>query len=218
MKKVILSFLLVNTFVIAQAKTDEVIQANKETQQSTPTHELCFDENTHIINLGVGFGTGYYRDYRGAGYNYGSTPAMSITYEQAWPKRLGPGYLGVGAYLGFQHAHSRNDYDYSYGGSPYYYEHTWNNYMIAARAAYHWDVLNSKRAEVYGGALVGVRIQTYNYTTNDPYTNHSLDDGSVYPAYSLFAGARWYFAKNVGVFGEVGFGISYATVGLSFKF
>ena len=93
--------------------------------------------------------------------------------------------------------------------------------MVAARGAYHFDVLNSKNAELYVGAIVGVRIQTYHYDTNNPdpnADNYRLSSGSVYPTYSVFAGARWYFAKKVALFGEVGYGISYLTGGFSFKF
>ena len=228
MKKILLSLLLVNAVVLSQAKTDDV---TKKADQCTGNDqcasvlqsndgEKCFDETTHIINIGAGFGSAYYyHAYRGAGWDYAATPAFSLTYEQAIPKHLGIGYVGVGAYFGFQHIHSRYDELYVYG-NPYYYEHTWNNYMIAARGAYHFDVLNSRRAEVYAGVIVGVRIQTYHYETNDPYDNgyYRLNDGSVYPAASLFAGARWYFAKNVALFGELGYGISYATGGFSFKF
>ena len=93
--------------------------------------------------------------------------------------------------------------------------------MVAARATYHWDVLNSKNAEVYAGVIAGVRFQTEHYETNDPDKNndpYSYTSSFAYPAFSAFAGARWYFAKNVGLFAEAGYGISYATVGMSFKF
>lgn len=179
--------------------------------------EKSFNENTHIINIGIGSGGARY--YRGLGGfdDYGASPAFSLSYEQPWPQRLGPGYLGVGAYFGYQNAHYRNNF---YTSSNYYYEHKWNYMMVAARAIYHWDVLNSEKAEVYGGAILGLRIQTYNYATNNPNANGDarLDEGSVYPAFSVIAGARWYFAKNVAVYGEVGSGISYLTGGLSFKF
>ncbi len=178
--------------------------------------EKSFDENTHIINIGIGSGGNRY--YRGSGYDvYRVSPAFSLSYEQPWRERLGPGFLGVGAYLGFQNAHYRNNH---YTSSNYYYEHNWNYMMIAARAVYHWDVLNAANAEVYGGAILGLRIQTYNYSTNNPFSDsdNRLDEGSVYPAFSIIAGARWYFAKKVAIYGEVGSGISYLTVGLSFKF
>jgi hypothetical protein len=180
----------------------------------------CFDESTHILNVGVGFGRNhYYTTYKGAGYHSGSTPAFSFSYEQPWPKRLGPGYLGVGAFLGFQHAYFNYDYYYPFSNT-YYYHHTWNYYMVAGRAVYHWDVLNAENAEVYAGVIAGLRFQTHHYETNDPgkHDPYSYAEGLVYPSYSVFAGARWYFAKSVAVYGEVGYGISTATVGLSFKF
>lgn len=183
--------------------------------------EKCFDENTHVINLGVGFGRSYAYLYHAAGYSSGTTPAFSFTYEQPWPKRLGPGYLGVGAYLGFQHAYYNYNYDYYYSNKyTYYYKHSWNYYMVAARAAYHWDVLNSKNAEVYAGVLIGLRFQTYSYSTDDPGNNdpYYYKQNSVFPVYSVFAGARWYFVPNFGLFAELGYGISYATGGLSIKF
>jgi hypothetical protein len=179
----------------------------------------CFDENSKILNTGVGAGSGYYATYRGAGYSYKSSPAFSISYEQALPKKLGPGYLGLGAFLGYQSASSRNTNAY-YNGGYYYYEHKWRSFFVGARGAYHFDFLTWERAEVYAGVIAGLRIQTYKYDTNNPDPNknyYRLNQGSVYPAYSLFAGARWYFVQNIGVFAELGYGISYGTIGFSFK-
>ena len=197
---------------------------NKKTYKaSAEAGPKCFDEKTHIINLGVGFGMNYYSGYSGGWYVYRSSPAFSASYEQALPKKLGPGYLGVGAYFGFQTASSTHNDFYNKNNfyNNYYYKNSWNNFMIAARAAYHWDVLNFKKADIYAGALIGVRIQTYNYETNDPNpfaNSYRLNQGSAYPSFSVFAGARWYFANKIAVFGEFGYGISYVTGGLSFKF
>ena len=183
--------------------------------------EKCFDENTHIINIGIGFGSrSYHSIYKGSGYNYGRTPAFSLTYEQPWKQKLGPGYLGIGAYLGFQHEYYDYDNYYLFNNSTYYYHHNWNYYMVAARGVYHWDVLNTKNAEVYAGVIIGMRFQTHSYQTNDPGNNdpYSYRSSFAYPAYSVFAGARWYFAKHFGFFGEAGYGISYVTGGFSIKF
>lgn len=188
------------------SKTTFILTQDKETGGQ------CFDENTRIINVGLGIGGANY--YVGGGYT--KSPAFSISYEQPWSKKLGPGFLGIGAYFGYQNAHYRNDYYYS----NYYYEHNWNYMMIAARGAYHWDVLNSDKGEVYGGALLGLRIQTYKYSTNNPNADayyYRLNEGSVYPVFSIFAGARWYFTKKVAVYGELGSGVSYLTAGISFK-
>ncbi len=92
--------------------------------------------------------------------------------------------------------------------------------LFATRGVYHWDVLNSKNAEVYAGALMGFRITTYNYTTNsnDPDINsYKRSDAGFFPIASLFAGARWYFVPNIALFGEAGYGVSYLTGGITFK-
>lgn len=188
------------------------------------TSEKCFNENSHVMNFGVGLANNnYYTAYRGSGYNYKSSPAFSFSYEQALRKKLGPGFLGLGAYLGYQGASSTYNYHWDKNGynNYYYYKNNWNNFMVAARGAYHFDFLNSKRAEVYFGALAGLRIQSYRYETNnpDPYAvNYSVSSGRVFPTFSVFAGARWYFVKNVALFAEAGYGISYLTGGLTIKF
>jgi len=219
MKKAILFVLaLILLSVITNASESDKIHLR--TGKSSAKNGTCFDEGSHLINLGVGFGGGsYYSRGLGNGYVYSSLPAFSITYEQCWPKKLGPGYLGIGAYAGYKTAHSRYD-NYYYQGNKYYYEHRWNYMLFAARAVYHWDVLNSKNAEVYGGALVGFRITTYSYSSNstDPDVNfNKRNDSGFFPVGSLFAGARWYFVPNIALFGEAGYGVSYLTAGVTFK-
>jgi hypothetical protein len=231
MKSFILFVLMVQITQQTQARdlfgNNGEVPIKKLTKTTDEAGSKCFDEKTHIINLGVGFGMNYYGGYSGYGYAYRSSPAFSISYEQAIPKKLGPGYLGVGAYFGFQTSSSTYNYFYDKHGyyNQYYYKHSWNNFMVAARAAYHWDVLNFKNADIYAGVMIGARIQSYNYETNNPDPNpdinasyYKLNQGSAYPSLSAFVGARWYFVKNVALFGEFGYGISYVTGGLSFKF
>lgn len=180
----------------------------------------CFDEKTHILNVGLGFGSvGYYRAGVGGGYTYRSSPAITLTYEQAYPKKLGPGYLGVGALLGYKTASSRYD-NYYYQGNKYYFENRWTYTMFAARAVYHWDGLNAYNAEVYGGAILGFGVSTYSYKTdgNDPDVAIYKKSGGVYPIFGVFAGARWYFVPKIALFGEAGYGISFLNAGVSFKF
>jgi hypothetical protein len=216
-----LTVLAVNN-TIAQETASK--KKNRKEESSTQNDSKCFDENTHIINLGVGFGGArYYSAYRGYGYSYKISPAFSVSYEQAFHKKLGPGYLGLGAYVGYQYASSTYNYLYNKHGyyNNYYYKNSWNNFMLTTRGVYHWDVLNFKNAEVYAGVLAGIRIQTTSYETNnpDPYAdNYYSNTGNVFPAFSIFAGARWYFVSKVALFGEVGYGISYVNGGVSFKF
>jgi hypothetical protein len=223
MKKNCKLLILITCMMMANILANGQNPKSEKKATSVSDGSKCFDENTHIINVGVGFGGNYYSSYSGSGYDYRTTPAFGISYEQAFPKKLGPGYLGVGAYLGFQNSSSTYNYYYYKNGynNNYYYKNSWNNTFIAARGVYHWDVLNAKNAEVYAGILIGFRIQTYNYETNNPDPNaynYRLHSGSVYPTAAIFAGARWYFVKKVALFGEVGYGISYLNGGVSFKF
>jgi hypothetical protein len=178
----------------------------------------CFDENSHIINVGIGLWTGNYYNYNKAAGQYYRSPAFSLSYEQPWPKRIGPGYLGVGAYLGYETERYTLNYYSGYNGALYHADDRWNHFMITGRAVYHWDVLNSAKAEVYAGVLIGLRFNTYNYEDNDPYQDNQIVYNRVNLAASAFAGARYYFTKNFGVYAELGYGISVATVGVSLKF
>lgn len=182
--------------------------------------EKCYDENTHIINVGIGVGSGYYE--RIGGEKYSSSPYLNLSYEQPWPKKLGPGFLGVGAYFGYKT--EKYEYNYNRYGSGYYYERRYSYYTIAARADYHWDLLNSKKAEVYGGILIGAYLNVYTYNDNDPnYDYYSVSVNPFSPYISAFVGARYYFTDNIGVFAEVGVyphsHSSYnASIGCSIKF
>jgi hypothetical protein len=216
MKRIITATL---SLIVLLNVSTSTAQNGKSNASTSAGGAHCFDENSKILNLGVGFGGSYYRYNRGHGYSYRQTPAFSLTYEQALKEKVGPGFIGVGAYLGYRSARLRYD-DYYYAGNKYYYQYRWNYIVLAARGAYHLDILNTNKAELYFGAIAGIRIQTYKYETNstDPYRDqYDLAQRNIYPALSLFVGGRWYFKPNIGLFGEVGYGISYLTLGLSFK-
>jgi hypothetical protein len=183
----------------------------------------CYDENSHLINLGVGLTGSYYHFENRKGYSHGRTPAFIFVYEQPLRNKVGPGYIGIGPYLSYQTAYERYDYDWYYNGKNdnYYYRHQWNYFVIAARGAYHWDVLNNSKGELYAGTIIGVRINQYTYKSDNPdpnYNSFERSDGSVYPAVAVYAGARWYFVPNVALYGEVASGVSFLTGGLTFKF
>ena len=214
MKKVIC--LIVGSFFLLGGLTKA--QGNKNMSSSSTAK--CFDENSRILNIGIGFGARYYSYGNRSGYTYRATPALSLSYEQAIKQKVGPGYLGIGGYLGYQRASSKYD-NYYYNNTKYYYKHSWSYALIAIRSAYHLDFLNTENAEAYFGAVIGLRFQTYSYETNSPDPNkniYELSDSWIYPSYSLFVGGRWYFKPKIALFGELGYGISYLTGGLSFKF
>lgn len=216
MKKIIFSAMAIMYSVSVFSGADNEFVLKSQSSDGSK----CFDENSHLINIGVAFGgIGYYK-YPGGG-TYKRSPNFNFSYEQPWKQKLGPGYLGVGAYGSFQTEGYSNYYYSSYDLNRYSYEHHWTRITIAGRAAYHWDVLNSERAEVYAGVLIGARFSLYNYETNDPNPSkgsYRVTNSFAYPAWGAFVGARWYFVKNVGLFAEAGHGISNVTGGFTFKF
>lgn len=182
----------------------------------------CFDESTRVINVGIGFGYSYYDYTTGQGITVRNLPTISVSYEQPWTKRFGPGLMGVGGYLAFKASSWKNNYNDGVGGT-YSYKEVNNNTIIASRAMYHWDVLNKDKAEVYGGVILGVRINAYHYTSEfggtaaGIYQNTDESSMSLDVVYSLVAGARYYFKPKFGVYAEASYGISFINLGLSIK-
>jgi hypothetical protein len=68
--------------------------------------------------------------------------------------------------------------------------------------------------------MLSFNIYSSSYTSN--YSGSGVvvaspDAGSrFYP--TLYFGARYYFADNLGVYGELGYGVAYFTVGLAYHF
>ncbi len=216
MKKIILSVMAIMYSVSGFSGTD-----NEFVFKNQSTGEKCFNESSHLINIGVSIGgIGYYKYPNGGTYR--RSPNFNFSYEQPWKQKLGPGYLGVGAYGSFQTENYTNYYYTNGYTNKYSYEHHWTRITVAGRAVYHWDVLNSERAEVYAGVLIGARFSLYNYETNDPdpasKNAYRVTNSFAYPAWGAFAGARWYFVKSVGLFAEVGHGVTNITGGFTFKF
>jgi len=214
MKKVSLLFIVL--FLLA---IKDRAQTNKN--RSGSSNEKCFNENSKIVNIGVGyFGGRHYRYTHSGVYQFRQTPAISISYEQALPQKIGPGYIGVGAYFAYQKASYQVNYFNSYNNE-YYYKHNWTYTHFALRAAYHLDDLVIDKGEVYFGTSIGVRASKYRYETNNlgvDANNYQLNEASVRPSLSVFGGGRYYFTENLAVFGEIGYGMTWLTVGLSVKF
>ena len=217
-KKFSISTLLIALGVTITSVANNNLFPEKFMEDAPAASGQSFDETTRIVNVGIGLGRRYVATSALAGYTYGQTPVISVSYEQPWKKRVGPGYLGVGGYLGFQRAH----FDYKSPLNGFEYNNSWNYILHTARAAWHWDKLNKEKSDIYIGALAGLRIQTHNFSTTDPSplanTLYNVNtSGSVLPSWGTFIGARYYFSPKFGVYAEAGAGASFLTVGASIK-
>ena len=174
--------------------------------------EPAFDQGSNTIGLGVGFGLTY-------GY-YGNTtasPALSFIYDHGFFPEVGPGTIGIGGIIGYKTA----SYNYSSGG----YKAKWTHTIVAVRGTYHFTGLAEKnnKFDPYAGVMLGLRFNSYSDTYDDYYYNlygnHYYSDYTTTNLVSgLFIGAKYNFAPAIGVFGELGYDISFARFGVNFNF
>lgn len=171
-----------------------------------------FDQGTNMINAGIGLGSSL------GGFGYTSqTPAVSASFEHGMWEIGGPGVISLGGYLGYKSF----KYSSSYAGigGIYNYNQKWSYLIIGARSAYHFNGLGEEKIDLYGGAMLSFNNLSYKYTDNDP--NYDFSGVGTYNSgvsLSLYAGGRYMFTDGVGAYIEAGYGISYLSLGVSFKF
>ena len=180
------------------------------TATQTTVKAQAFQNGDMVGNLGVGFG--WY------GYAFGamtSLPAFSISLEKGIKDIENVGPLSIGGIVGFKHA------SYNHGlGLLSDYDNTYNDIIIAARGAIHYDLLKNEKVDTYGGVALGLRFQSY---TDWVYDFNTFDivkgsSTSIHPLFALYIGGRYYFSDNLAGFAELGYGLGYLTLGLSYKF
>ncbi|MFH1121938.1 MAG: hypothetical protein V1775_19125 [Bacteroidota bacterium] len=164
-----------------------------------------FTDGDLVINAGAGFGWYSY------GYGATSFPAISVSMEKGI-KEFDFGTLAVGGIVGFKHA--------SYGWQTGY-DFSWTDYIVAARGALHIDLLDVENLDTYGGVALGLRFESYkHYDLVGIYPNYEYDKvttSTAHPLFAVYAGGRYYFADKFAGFAELGYGLGYFTIGLSYK-
>jgi hypothetical protein len=169
-----------------------------------------FTEGTNMINFGVGFGNLYYSGL-GAGYDFTSTPALTVSLDHSFKKiEEIQGTIGLGGLIGFQSSSSR--YNNSFG----YYKYHWNNFILAPRASYHAGFINTDKFDLYGGIMLGVRIESVTYFSSYGAADLNNYGGLVFTG-GGFVGGAYYFTNSIGAFAELGYDISYLKIGLALK-
>ncbi len=172
----------------------------------------AFEKENNFLQVGYGLGLGYGRLLSGyqtnSGYKFSGFGPAYVSFERAITDRFG---------LGLAVSYS------SYGGkwldaSNYDYSYRWSTLSIMARGAYHFSVRNDK-FDPYLGVGLGFLKYGYKWTSSDPSFNEANYNVSLGTplGYQIFAGARYMFSDNVGGYVEVGYGLSVANLGLTFK-
>ncbi|MBP6313527.1 MAG: hypothetical protein WAR83_13765 [Flavobacteriales bacterium] len=176
-----------------------------------------FEEGSKAINLGVGVG-GYSRyvvGYSRLGISPTFLAAMDIGFKKA-----GPGIIGIGGLVGLKASRS----------SSIYGDYRSTHLVVGVRGTYHWNEWHGREdLDIYGGVMFGANIRVsekydyntygYNYYYGNTVTGRTVNTlANNYPIYDVFVGARYMFANVLGVYAEVGPGVTLVNGGLTFMF
>ncbi len=168
-------------------------------------HAQAFEAGTNVISGGLGLGSSL-----ASGYTYGTQGiGLSATYERGiW--EAGPGVISLGAYIGYK------SFTYAGNDGGYAYSYKWNYTIIGARGAYHFTGLNVDKLDLYAGLMLS--YDNLSFSANNDFPGYTAGNYSGGIELSPFVGARYYFANNLGVYGELGYGVAILNIGLSYKF
>jgi hypothetical protein len=171
-------------------------------------HAQAFEAGTNVVSAGIGLGSALAN-----GYTYGTqSPGFSVSYDRGiW--EAGPGVISLGGYIGFK------TFKDDYADAGYVVSEKWTYSIFGVRGAYHFTGLNIQNLDLYAGVMIAYDNLNYSYSNNQG-TSYNTNVGSYNSGLgiSVFAGARYYFAGNLGAFGELGYGVDILGIGLSYKF
>jgi hypothetical protein len=163
--------------------------------------ESTFTKGDKVLNVAIGFGSGL---YTGSGYTT-SVPPLSASFEVGVKDGIiDKGSIGVGGLI----AYGAHKWEYAGWGWKY------SNLIIGARGSFHYPL--AKKLDTYTGLVLGYNIVTSKEFGVNPIYDYSAQSSGL--AYAWFVGARYYVSDAFGILGELGVGISYLNLGVSFKF
>jgi hypothetical protein len=163
-----------------------------------------FSSGDKVISAGLGLGSTV---YSGTGYT-GAVPPIFVNFEYGL-QELGPGILGLGGYFGI----SSYKWETTILGSEYGWKYT--SAIIGARGNYHYNFV--EQLDTYGGLMLGYNILNAKATGEWPLGITSSATGSGF-TWSLYVGGRYYFNESFAVMAELGYGIAWLQLGISYKF
>jgi hypothetical protein len=158
-----------------------------------------FNEGKIVAQVGIGVASPYY--YSGSD---GLFPPIHFSAEYGIDDKIGVG--GIFGYAASRYKHSDFRGTYSYR---LVYR------VFGARGSYHF--YNTEDMDIYAGGMLGVNISNSTLTETTGVYNTQVNDkpssgGIVLGAY---AGMRYRLNKNLSAFGEVGYSVSWVSLGVA---
>jgi len=154
-------------------------------------------KDSKFLNLGLGIGTNLY-----SGVHYsGQVPPISASFEYVIKDELFDenSSLGVGGYLGYTaYKWTSGDYGWKY-----------SSIVIGPRGYLHYSFVD--KLDTYTGLTLGYNILTSKWTGSAAEWGSASSGGL---AYAWFVGGRYFFSDNIAAMAELGYGITYLTIGV----
>ena len=172
-------------------------------QQTSTT----FAKNDNV--LGVGFGIGGV--YGISGFS-SQSPTFGMQYDRGIVELGMGGVIGVGGFVGYKSIVDKKDY---FGNT---YKDKWNIIIIGVRGTFHYDLFEVENLDTYGGTMIAFHVMNHkqDYPNNLYIYDNDTHSSAAYA--SIFAGAKYYFTPQVSAFAELGYGVSWLTLGAALKF
>lgn len=181
------------------------------------------EQGDMILNFGLGFGN----NYTAGGDDFSITiPPISASFEYVVKDNLfndGKGAIGVGAfaqYMNYDYKITRNPGVDVVGGtvstlalksamaSPSSTDWKYNTFVFGPRGYLHYSFLDE--LDTYTGLMLGLTHISWG-TNSSSYKATDFE-------WAWFVGGRYYFTDNFAAMLELGYGATYANIGIAYKF
>lgn len=164
--------------------------------------QSTFTKGTTTLNLGLGIGG----TISNSSYSMLLPPlSFSVDYGVVGGLFDGNGSIGVGGYIGGE-AYRYKGYDNS----------LWSRTVIGPRGSLHYQFVD--KLDTYASLMLGLKIINWNYHVDSPVGGVKSKDTATEFDWGLHVGARYYLSNNWAIMGELGYGISYFSIGATYRF
>ncbi|EEK16724.1 hypothetical protein PORUE0001_0866 [Porphyromonas uenonis 60-3] len=164
--------------------------------------QSTFTKGTTTANIGLGIGSTLFdKDFSVL------LPPLSVGIDHSVASGLfdGNGSIGVGGYLGAE--------VYRYKG---FDSSVWSQTLVGPRGSLHYQFVD--KLDTYFSLMLGVNIISWNY--NMKVADNAIKDKDTAAGFgwSAHIGARYYLSDRWAVMGELGYGLTFLTLGATYRF
>lgn len=164
--------------------------------------QSTFTKGTTTANLGLGIGgTLFDKDFSVL------LPPLSVGIDYSVASGLfdGNGSIGVGGYLGAE--------VYRYKG---FDSSVWSQTLVGPRGSLHYQFVD--KLDTYFSLMLGVNIISWNYNMKVADNAIKDKDTSARFGWGAHFGTRYYLSDRWAVMGEFGYGLTFLTLGATYRF